>query len=59
MAPWSKPRLEVGLGLLPGALAPAMLPGAALFFTVPSPVEEVGTGTKDLPIEDAAGALGE
>lgn len=51
--------LEVGPRLLPGALAPAVLPGAALVLTVPGPIEEVGTGAKDLPIEDAAGALGE
>lgn len=49
---------EMGSGLLPSALAPAMLPGAALVLAVPSPIEEVGTGAKDLPIEDAAGALG-
>lgn len=39
-----------------GALTPAMLPGAALILTVASPVKEVGSGAKNLPIEDSTGA---
>lgn len=58
-ASWKPRGAEVGLRLLPGALTPAVLPGAALIFAVPSPVEEVGTGAKDLSIENSAGALGE
>lgn len=49
--------LGQGWRLLPGALTPAMLPGAALILTVPSPVKEVGTGAKNLPIEDSTGGL--
>ena len=56
-ATWEPRGPRVGPGLLPGALTPAMLPRAGLILAV-CPVEEVGTGAKDLPVEDAAGALG-
>lgn len=48
---------QAGLRFLPGALTPAVLPGAALILTVPSPVKEVGAGAKNLTIEDSTGAL--
>lgn len=49
--------LQAGLRGLPGALTPAMLPGAALILTMASPVKEVGSGAKNLPIEDSTGTL--
>lgn len=47
------------LGLLPGALALAVFPGAAFVLTVPRTVEEVGTRAEALAVEKAAGALWE
>ena len=49
-ATWEPRGPRVGPGLLPGALTPAMLPRAGLILAV-CPVEEVGTGAKDLPVE--------
>lgn len=42
----------MGQDFLPGALA-GCVPRAALILAV-CPVEEVGAGAKDLPVEDAA-----